>query len=1268
MDHTHIIRAPDLHRYADTRDSQAVIPELIYFLVKQSVSNLSLCRIPYGDAVNQPGWDGLVEAGEAFVEFVPSGRSYWEIGTGLKPQDKATEDFRKRTDRLSEANRAAASFVFVTPRSDWTEPKQTEWLSHRKDRGWKLIRIIDGVKLADWLREFPAIGRWVAKKIDLSTSLGGLSTPREHWESICEEKASGDPPLPPKLFTEGRDNACNSLQATFEGQQQKLPLFAESPQDVDDFVAAYIQTLDGATARDYSNRCLYIREEDAWRSVVESRQPHVLVSAVGLALESEERSDLLTLATRKGHAVVIPLCGAWSSGSPEIIKLRSPSQYQIETVLRESGYSNARARELASIGGDRLSALRRYLQGLGTLPSYATWENARLIAQAGLAGKWDGTSPADRSALEKLLGKKYGEWIETLRPDALRSDTPLIQRDEKWRMVARGEAWNALGNRITDEDLERLREVAVSVLGERDPQFDLPKEERFLANVRGKQLKYSSRLREGIAETLALVGSRTEALSSCSSGKAETTVILVVRKLLHKASWERWASLNSLLPLVAEAAPDEFLDAVESALVNLDQTPFHEVFSQEGNGGIADWNYMNGLLWALETLAWNPDYLSRVAVILADLSSIDPGGNWANRPANSLVGIFLPWHVQTTASFDKRKMAIGTILREQPHVGWKLLLALLPHEHGLVMEGPRPTWRDYIPRDWKDSILVTEYWDQVTAYTELAVGLAKESPEKLGELVDHLPEISEPARASVLKHLASEQIMNLSESERFLLWEKINGLVRRHRRFADAKWALPTETVTKIEEAASALAPETFELRKQYLFSGRDFDLYDGGESYEEQRKRLDEKRQAVIQTILERGGLQAVLTFGRTVAKPETVGAALGIIASEPLEANILPSLLNAEEDAIKNVIAAFVWERRRKLGWTWVDDVLRRDWNTVQKAAFLVLLPFEEKIWNRVSEELGEQNEGLYWRDVPVNPYGPDRNLTVAVEKLLEYQRVDAALSCVSRTTYESNQFFDENLATRTLLAVLEEPSVVEKLDRDATVEVITRLQQSSEANQDDLFKIEWNFLPWLDRFSPASPVTLEKRLASNPVFFAELMSLVFRSKNEAKDDGELDDQKKNLARNAYKLLNEWRRCPGTLADDSFNADAFNSWLDEAKRIAEETGHGEVAQTQIGYVLTHAPSDPNGLWIHEAVASALNSRDSGEMRFGFTIELRNQRGVHTFTAGKEERKLAQTNRDKAEALEAKGYSRFATAMREVAEEYEREAEHAAERDPFDD
>ena len=33
MDHTHIINAGNLERYANNRNSQAVIPELVYWLV-----------------------------------------------------------------------------------------------------------------------------------------------------------------------------------------------------------------------------------------------------------------------------------------------------------------------------------------------------------------------------------------------------------------------------------------------------------------------------------------------------------------------------------------------------------------------------------------------------------------------------------------------------------------------------------------------------------------------------------------------------------------------------------------------------------------------------------------------------------------------------------------------------------------------------------------------------------------------------------------------------------------------------------------------------------------------------------------------------------------------------------------------------------------------------------------------------------------------------------------------------------------------------------
>jgi hypothetical protein len=155
MEHTQIVSATELESYADTRESEAVIPELVWMLIKE-VPDLTTCRIPYGDSVNQTGWDGLVETENGFKQFVPRKKSFWEIGTNARPQTKATKDFKTRTASMSPQDRQEASYVFVTPRGSasggWNEPAQRKWIKRRQDSGWHTIKIIDGVQLADWLR------------------------------------------------------------------------------------------------------------------------------------------------------------------------------------------------------------------------------------------------------------------------------------------------------------------------------------------------------------------------------------------------------------------------------------------------------------------------------------------------------------------------------------------------------------------------------------------------------------------------------------------------------------------------------------------------------------------------------------------------------------------------------------------------------------------------------------------------------------------------------------------------------------------------------------------------------------------------------------------------------------------------------------------------------------------------------------------------------------------------------------------------------------
>jgi hypothetical protein len=268
------------------------------------------------------------------------------------------------------------------------------------------------------------------------------------------------------------------------------------------------------------------------------------------------------------------------------------------------------------------------------------------------------------------------------------------------------------------------------------------------------------------------------------------------------------------------------------------------------------------------------------------------------------------------------------------------------------------------------------------------------------------------------------------------------------------------------------------------------------------------------------------------------------------------------------------------------------------------------------------------------------------------------------LSRLVHENKQF-PADLAARCLLACLKDQ---QKLDHHDAQELIAWLQKNPAADPDVLFKIEWAYLPLLDHHFGGTPRSLEKRMVDDPDFFCEVLALVFRSDKEERREATPTETEVAIATNAFRLFRAWKTVPGSKPDGAFDDTIFAGWLAELKKRTQESGHHRVAMSQIGQVLPYAPVDPNGLWIREAVANALNAKDAAEMRSGFTCELVNMRGVFSYTAGKEEREIAARYNTKAEALEQKGFHRFATALRELAKRYEQDAEREASRSPFED
>ena len=79
------------------RDAQELLPHLVRKLIVETVSleELKSIRIPVGDQIGRPGYDGVVET-IAEHPYVAMGLSVWEMGTG-DPVEKFKDDYEKRT-------------------------------------------------------------------------------------------------------------------------------------------------------------------------------------------------------------------------------------------------------------------------------------------------------------------------------------------------------------------------------------------------------------------------------------------------------------------------------------------------------------------------------------------------------------------------------------------------------------------------------------------------------------------------------------------------------------------------------------------------------------------------------------------------------------------------------------------------------------------------------------------------------------------------------------------------------------------------------------------------------------------------------------------------------------------------------------------------------------------------------------------------------------------------------------------------------------------
>ena len=505
-------------------------------------------------------------------------------------------------------------------------------------------------------------------------------------------------------------------------------------------------------------------------------------------------------------------------------------------------------------------------------------ENAVDIAKAVLIGGWNENSEKeDIKIVSKLVLEEYSTWIEKIKNIhfKLKSSSPLSYNDREWKILREKSLLESLGGRIYDDDIDRFGECVVSVLSEKNPEFDMSVEQRPFANILGKIPKYSENLRNQLCIGLAFMSCYPDLFNNCSSAKIKHIAYMSVSSVLKNADWKIWANLNELLPCLAEASPESFLSAVDASL-QADPNPFKELFEQEKRGIIIGRNYMTGLISALGILAWNEDRLSQCCVLLAKLASIDPGGNWVERPINLLTLILQPRNPQTSESIGKRRGAMKAIKRTCPEVLWKLIIGLLSGEFDRLYS-LQSVFGKYV----SESINTKSgegYDEQVVFYSDMAMEMAGKDGDKLQTYVAMVELLPQPSREKLIDGLSN--MKDIKEELKCKLWPTLARLISRHRNFSKEKWAMTETEVGKIEEISERFKPLSPLDRYEYLFTDNDHFMYEDFDNWREGLDKFEQQKKEYLLEIIEFGGLEAVLEFSQNVNSPFKLGITLGDIS----------------------------------------------------------------------------------------------------------------------------------------------------------------------------------------------------------------------------------------------------------------------------------------------------------------------------------------------------------------------------------------------------
>ena len=1279
----------DLINWADATESEGMFPELIRRLIVASNRTVETIVMPYGDSVGRSGLDGYVRANSASA-YVPAGESVWELGTNKAHDTKANTDFSKRTTGTAKVRQQEVTYHCVTPRH-WE--KKAKWeaspgpVKNAIQSYWKKVRVFDVDDILGWLSDCPGVEAWFSRKLGKATA--GLRDVEGYWENVATTDTCI---VSPRILLAGREELTKQVQSHLAGADENrnpLGIPSRSPAEIVPFaVAAVVDSGHEVVI----SRTIVVDSRDRWELLI------VEESGMGLIVtpQVQPTREQLQQAARRNHRVIY--CS--TTGDSELPRL---AEHEVCKALVSSGVGEAEAAQHARHCGGNGQLLLDRLSGVhAPAGSIGSSLDDRVKVTCLLLVGWNGDHPADREVFTILSRLPYEEIETSLVSDSNDPDGLLFHADGKFRLLSPELAWIRYASLITKSVVDGFADIVRYLLADDNPTAGMSGDELLTAHFLGQRPEFSETLRQNVVHSLAIAGSIGAKRLKLDPSMSPSFVDWIVRSALKDATFRRWASFGGELSILAEAAPDVLLDALERDLGP--DGPLAEVMDRTETGLFCSPAH-TGVLWALERLCWSPQHVERAICVLLQLAVLNPEIKSGNNPSNSIRETLQLYCPQSNAGWATRQSVIARMLREDAETAFRLAISLFAYGDSMWMFRELPIWRDwahgYESGNTYGQIEIERRW-----CVEQLLSNADDEAERWCALIELCRDIDDEQYSEILDLYESKLSAGAFEQEgKRQLWETLNAMLNEMERSASRR-RLPSGDIVdedEIEDPEVESEPHfPGEVRcyerhgqrlRQLLDASRPEDPVLAGchtflnglhpnnctrhfsdrFNYEKQQEQINEARRFVVASVWHAEGLNGLRRLCAIEhVDADGVGRTAAFAADVPINLGELLPLFSSTKNSDRKLASGFViiwaWQHKDSLS-TDVLPLLKTMSSDDTIASYLRCLPLVQEVWDFIDDQ-NETVRRLYWRNAPVPWKIPEDRLSYFVMNLIQANRGDRAIDLLARCRGDIAEGED--------YLIFEALESLPFVERDSDEPKPSSLRRELQGLFEVLYRIGMSQVERVVRLElfyhqifendedrRFQPKGLLVAIRDSPFLFVELLRYPWKDDTGTSTTPD-DESTKALANQIGGLLRKLAEVPGQSDFCPMNGKTVAEWVSEVIQVASGYQYLTAVGLQLPGIITSGAWGEIDKWPTPDVAEAINVLAEAIPKtfpLHLSVSLSNARGVHRVDpSGQSEKRQAEKLRNRAEQLRLTCPA-ASRALRDIGQRLEAEAKQNVER-----